>query len=364
MNKIFKLLSILTLAILFVNCEKDDDPSVAVRDFQTQYNSDIADIEKFLKTHTYSVVDNPGSANDQDVTFTEVPLGTPNVIWDSPLLDFRPVTKNGVDYKVYFLKLREGGGAEPTDLDYPTNVDAVLVSYVGNYLFHKMVTIGEGASATTIDSLKMREFESNSFPQSFFSLQSVIQGWGEVLPQFMAGDFEDVSGAPTVYTGFGAGVMFIPSGLAYYGAPPVAIPAYSPLIFNFKLLEINRLDHDGDGIPSYLEDITPDRYMRLMDVGVDNPDDSDGDDVPDFMDLDDDNDGQITKFELRREFADVVDPISYYSFNGAAEDDSSTPNIDETQGVPSCGTTPDYFSPGRLRRYLDPTCRYVDVDAQ
>jgi hypothetical protein len=35
--------------------------------------------------------------------------------------------------------------------------------------------------------------------------------------------------------------------------PVVRIPSYSPLVFCFKF-ELQRLDQDGDGIPSYLED--------------------------------------------------------------------------------------------------------------
>jgi hypothetical protein len=31
--------------------------------------------------------------------------------------------------------------------------------------------------------------------------------------------------------------------------------SYSPLVFSFKLFELQRLDQDGDGIPSYLEDL-------------------------------------------------------------------------------------------------------------
>jgi hypothetical protein len=49
--------------------------------------------------------------------------------------------------------------------------------------------------------------------------------------------------------------MFIPSGLGYYAAGSASIPSYSPLVFSFKLFELQRLDQDGDGIPSYLEDL-------------------------------------------------------------------------------------------------------------
>jgi hypothetical protein len=41
-------------------------------------------------------------------------------------------------------------------------------------------------------------------------------------------------------------------GLGYYAAG--VLVSYS-LVFSFKLFELQRLDQDGDGIPSYLEDL-------------------------------------------------------------------------------------------------------------
>jgi hypothetical protein len=46
--------------------------------------------------------------------------------------------------------------------------------------------------------------------------------------------------------------LFLPD---YYAAGSASIPSYSPLVFSFKLFELQRLDQDGDGIPSYLEDL-------------------------------------------------------------------------------------------------------------
>jgi hypothetical protein len=41
-----------------------------------------------------------------------------------------------------------------------------------------------------------------------------------------------------------------------------------PLIFKFKLFAISRLDQDGDGIPSYLEDLNGDGYMKSFSVQI------------------------------------------------------------------------------------------------
>jgi hypothetical protein len=59
-------------------------------------------------------------------------------------------------------------------------------------------------------------------------------------------------------------------------------------------------DHDGDGIPSYLEDINGDGEFSIADVDDDTVthDDVDGDFIPNYFDTDDDGDGVSTFNEL------------------------------------------------------------------
>ncbi len=354
-----KLFSLLFLSLLIASCGPDDDIGPApLRDFQVQYNADIADIESFLKTHTITVVDNPGFVDDQDVTYTKVAEMDPTCMWlDSRLTSRDVVDPNGrpyfhnVAYKIYYLKLREGGGAANDKLA-PCNVDAVLTSYSGSYIFKYTDPATPG-----IEELRTFGFETVPYPQANLNLEAVIRGWSEIYPQFRPGDFTSVAGEPLNFTDFGAGVMFIPSGLGYFNGSQSAIPAYSPLIFSFKLYDITRLDQDGDGIPSWLEDIDGDGYLRVLAADWDNPDDTDGDLAPDYLDLDDDGDNVLTIVENRRP-AHPDDPnptISQYPFQGAAADDPSTPFIDESLGVPSCAG--DYTTPNRLRKYLDPNCQ-------
>jgi hypothetical protein len=148
----------------------------------------------------------------------------------------------------------------------------------------------------------------------------------------------------------------LPSALGYYGSSISSIPAYSPLIFNFKLYEVRRNDQDADGIDSYLEDINGDGYVRVLGEDVLNPDDTDGDEIPDFLDIDDDGDQVSTKVETSYTHPDTPLITRYYPYNGVLVDDPLTPYVDETRGIPSCGTTPDYTSATRLRKHLDATC--------
>ena len=189
------------------------------------------------------------------------------------------------------MKLRQGSG--PTSKS-PCNVDKVLTAYRGEYLYTVKETVGD----VEVDRLKHVQFEESINPQTYFNLTSVIKGWSEVFPKFKTGTYAANVDGTITFNDFGAGVMFLPSGLAYYANSTASIPAYSPLVFSFKLYEIQRNDQDGDGIDSYLEDINGDGYVRILGSGVVNPDDTDGDEIPDFLDIDDDADTFKTKIEI------------------------------------------------------------------
>lgn len=181
----------------------------------------------------------------------------------------------------------------------------------------------------------------------------------ETFPQFKTGSYSTRADGTISYNDFGAGIMFIPSGLGYYAAGSANIPSYSPLVFSFKLFELQRLDQDGDGIPSYLEDLNGDGYSRVLATGVLNPDDTDGDGIPNFLDVDDDGDGYGTKNEIKRPNITVNGSSTangYYPYSGAINDDPLTPNVDERQGIPAyiaTSKTLDYTTVGRNRVHLD-----------
>ncbi|MCZ8091730.1 FKBP-type peptidylprolyl isomerase [Flavobacterium sp.] len=332
MNILSKFLFLtLVVAILF-SCDKNDNDTVELRDYQEQYITDLANIEEFMKTHYMTVVNNPGQANDMDVVFTKIPTGGNQVsVWnqtDYPIQTREiTVTQNEVDvnYKIYYLKLREGSGVKPC------NVDNILAGYRGEYIYKETTT--EGTTTTT--KVLGKQFEENKSPQTYLSLYGdVIRGRSEIFPQFKTGTYSENLDGTISYNDFGAGVMFLPSGLAYFGSARSSIPAYSPLVFTIKLFELQRADQDGDDIPSYQENVsTSDQgYMYFLPKGEVNPNDSDGDEIPDFLDSDDDNDGFLTRFEIKNLTAN---PVFTYPF-------------DE---IPTCGT-----SGNGKKRHLDETC--------
>ena len=327
MNNFLKIISVFSFCIFFSNCGTTDDeiPETPIRDFEAQYKIDQENIKLFLKTHSVTY--------DADFLVTGYPRvtllsvtsmwGDNDEVHKTNLLE-RNFTFKDKNYIIYYIKLAQGGG------DYPCDADAVNVNYIGSTL------------PTSVETPVGPAFEAFVTKPSL-NLYNSIVGWSEVFPSF------NVS---TSLNGndFGAGVIFIPSGFAYFSRALDKIPSYSPLIFSFQLYSLEHLDQDNDGILSVNEDINNDRY-----VGTDDTDD---DSVPNFLDFDDDNDNVLTAIENKRPKT-VINGVSVdngsFSYNGSLLDNPLTPNIDERQGVPNCSN--DYTTVGRVRKYLDKNCQ-------
>jgi hypothetical protein len=308
MKNLFKIVLLLIISLSLVNCCKDDDdPVTPIRDYAEQYAKDLLDIENYLKTYYIESV-----SASMDITFKKIPEGgTQTSIWLQTVypLQFVNVEKDNITYKMYYLQLRQGTGATSKS---PTNYDSVLTAYKG-YLLNEEV------------------FETNNFPNDYFNLGGVIRGWSEIFPKFKTGTYIANTDGTLTYNDFGAGVVFIPSGLGYYSQARTKIPSYSPLIFNFKLYEVTRIDHDSDGIFTYQEDINNDGFLRDNDTTYE--DDSDQDGTPNFLDVDDDGDNYLTKSELKKPDA------TYHTY----------------ETVPGCdGLATD---PARIRRHLTTSCK-------
>jgi len=284
MNK-FRFYFLLIFSVFIFSCNKSDSStSVTIRNFKVQYDSDIAMIEDFLNTH-HLEPNNTSGYDDQDVTFTKIPEGSSDesiMSWlnrdEYPKLLVKEVDLDDITYKLYYVKLREDYSAG----EAPTRVDAAKVAYKGVYLYY---------DKDNNNALTTKQFEANPYPDNMFVLNTVIRGWTEIIPLFKTGTKTVTEGQPTLYSQFGAGVMFVPSGLGYFNEARTNLPAYSPLIFNFKLYDLVRSDQDGDGVLSMYEDTNGN--------GIYTDDDTDGDGVYDYLDPDDDQDGYLTKFEIK-----------------------------------------------------------------
>ena len=341
MNKFKFYFILLITSITIFSCSKNEDTATVepLRDYKTQYDAEIKIIETYLTSNYITVTNAPGQTSDQDVVISKITDAAtqPSIMsYKSnayagstvfPQLWSRPVKLHDIEYTFYYLVLREGKQDAITGLGgvSPCNVDGVLTSYKGTYLSETTAT------TTTPSTISATQFEEAVLPNDFLSLFTTITGWGETFPQFKTGSYTSNPNGTITYKDFGSGVMFLPSGLAYYASGSFAIPAYSPLVFSFKLYDIQRLDQDGDGIPSYLEDINNDGYMRFLPTTDTNRyvDDTDEDGIPNFYDTDDDGDNYTTKLEIKNPATGLPYPFA---------------------NIPNCGS-----GTGK-KIHLEPTC--------
>lgn len=337
MKNILRVGFFLVILVSFVSCKKDDAPdsTIVLRDRQEVYVENIAQIEDYLKENFIDVDDDfkvkpITDANTQtsiwdDATYPLEFITVKNDVRSSNFTD--GASTDVVDYKLYYVKLNEGGGS------FPTAVDSVFTAYKGWDLENEI-------------------FDQNNqgiwftYPQTTQFDPISISGFRQILRKIktQASSYVDTNGV-VVHEDFGNIIVFIPSGLGYFNSS-ISGKTYNPIAFQIKLFSKKENDHDRDRVLSNNEDLNGD--------GDYYNDDTDGDKIPDFLDVDDDGDGVVTKSEIKKPVGEAG-ILAYYPFN-PIEDNPLTPE-DETElkGIPSCAN--DYTSPTRLRKHLDNSCR-------
>ncbi|MDG1731269.1 MAG: hypothetical protein P8K68_13805 [Algibacter sp.] len=283
---------ILSFVLVFSSCNEDDGGAfvpVPPRDRTEQQIADKDSIMSYLKTHYYNSSAYDGSNPNptiQDLIISEIEEGGDVPIGNTLLLNAIE-TKNTIsfdtNYEYYILRLNHGGGVDfPTFVDSPMFTDNIRMTYEGSFLNGII-------------------FDGNNFlsPVSF-DLLNLIEGWRNVFPEFnTAEDFFENEDGTVEFLNPGVGVMFLPSGLGYFNStgPSGRLPAYSPLIFKFELLQYFESDIDNDGIPSYLEglDENGEPFTTIEELALIN---SDEDNLINISDPDDDNDGIATINEI------------------------------------------------------------------
>lgn len=289
--KLTRLFFLSVLAGTFlIACSNDDDGTEEVppRDRGEQAIEDDETLIAYLQTHFYNYeeFENPSSGFDYVVRFDTIAgenLDKTPII-ESDLLYTKVVTKGDIDYNVYILKIREGAASGYQ----PTFADSTFVTYKGE-LTDRTV------------------FENNTVVPTWFDLPGylvrdsqgrinqsggTIAGFSEALTEFREASGFTVNPDNTIKWNddYGIGAVFFPSGLGYFSSGSGSIPAYSPLVFSFKLLRAVEADHDRDGIPSWMEDLDEDGDLYN--------DDTDNNNFPNHSDPDDDGDGTLTKDEI------------------------------------------------------------------
>lgn len=281
LRKIYFLASFVALFTLACGNDDDGTSSTPPRDRAEVYAEDIVEIEEFLSTHFYNYedfdFDNPYSNPDNDtfqIVFDTIAGDNSDKtsLMDSPELTFKMVTDDeGVEYKLYYLQVRKGAGKT---IHF---TDRVHITYEGS-----LTTGSVFDSAITPTQLSLITVGTD---------YGIVEGLAKTITEFKTSTgYVDNGDGTTSYVGHGIGAVFIPSGLGYFSLALSGVPSYSPLIFKIGVMERVVLDHDGDGIPSYMEDLDED--------GDAYNDDTDDDFGANFLDTDDDGDGVLTEDEI------------------------------------------------------------------
>ena len=239
----------LAASTLIISCSKDNNNRDDF-DAAKQALEDDATLITYLQTHYL---------NDDGGIWT-IKNG------ETPLMDqveTQNIIKNDIAYKLYYSKLSEGFGISPS------RADSVLTKYTGMLL----------------DSTVFDAPSTNIWLQ----LTDVIDGWSYGFMNFKGGTKMVNPDESFFYENQGKGFLFIPSGLAYSNIGRSTIPPNASLVFQISLNEVNISDHDNDGVSSILEDVNGDGNVKN--------DDTDGDLIPNYLDVDDDNDGKLTRDE-------------------------------------------------------------------
>ncbi|SDW63836.1 FKBP-type peptidyl-prolyl cis-trans isomerase [Aequorivita viscosa] len=281
----FKYIFVLLVALFAftVSCKKDDDspePPPPPRERGPEAARAQAEIEEFLETHFYNYEDFLTDPDNFKIVFDTIAGENAS---KTPLIDqvsskvVTDVIDSSVEYKLYYLKVREGEGDRPHFSDNTTN------TYEGRTLTLEMFD-----NAVTPIRFNLVDEQNDQGLSA-----GIIRGLQQALIEFRGASNVTTNPDGTLtFENFGIGAVFVPSGLGYYQYPPTTanILPYDQLIFSFELFSREIADHDNDGIPSYMEDLNNNQY--LMD------DDTDGDGIPNYLDNDDDGDRRLTRDEI------------------------------------------------------------------
>jgi len=281
MKNLKYLIGLFAIIIAFIACNSDDDDNfatVAIRDRDEVDLEDQLALQTYLETHFWNYEEfatiTPGA--DFEIKLDSISGANINKTPLSQQVTSSVVTREGFDYNVFTLNVRQGDGPETA-----TFADSILVSYKGLLLDKEIVNDAGDYDQIVFDA---------STSSIWFDLPRVVGGFMEGVTQFNgATSITPQPDGTVTYENGGIGAVFMPSGAGFFATTVTRIPIYSPLIFTFQLRAVNDADHDNDGILSQFEDLNGDRDVRSSN----SLDDSDQDILGlfNYLDVDDDGDG-------------------------------------------------------------------------
>ncbi|UOB18289.1 FKBP-type peptidyl-prolyl cis-trans isomerase [Abyssalbus ytuae] len=283
MMKIKGLSGLLIFGILFLGCNKDDDGGgEPLRDYGEVALENDAEIVEFLETHFYYI----GEGEEKEILIDTIAGENAD---KTPLIEqmtVKTIKYNDVDHKLYYLQVRPGAGDKPS-----SSADA-FVRYKGL-------------------NLQNERFDVNTTGVTFPLLGGVVRGMREFAIELNASTGFTINPDKTINWNddYGRGIVVMPSGLAYFNETRGG-GQYQSLIFTMDMLTFEETDSDilitssgnfadPDGILSKDEDVDGDGYPEN--------DDTDEDNIPNYLDIDDDGDGVLTKYEYDKNDDGIAD---------------------------------------------------------
>lgn len=290
-----RLFSFIMILFVVLSCKKDDDGGFEVvppRLLSEVITEDAVKIKEYLETHFYNYEEFENPPVDFDFRIKLDTIAGDNV-GKTPLIsqmeaktvtirseEFGADDEETVEHTYYYLPAKEGLGVSPSV------ADSTYVRYEGS-LLNGHIFDGSTESAIWFDLARIQG-----------PLQGA-RGFSEGIPNFKAGGVIEVNPDGTYEVkDYGVGLIIFPSALGYYNSSQGTIPEYSPLIFKIDLFAVNEADHDGDGIPSIMEDVNNDGYLYNDNTDEDNETELRIGLTPNFLDDDDDDDGTPTREEI------------------------------------------------------------------
>ena len=282
------------------SCGGDDNSDIVVvppRALSEVATENDADIREYLQTHFYNYeeFDAPPAGFDFKIVLDTIegdnagktPLidQVESVVISVDSDDFGLDDNTNVNHTLYFLSARDGGSASS-----PTAADSTLVRYEGSLL-----------DGTLFDAVP--SFNWQYLP--FF-----LRGYSQAVAKFSAGSNILINpDGTTDITDRGVGIMFIPSGLAYFNNAVPNVPQYSVLIFKVDTgLFVAETDYDNDGIPSILEDLNGDGDVTNDNTDLEQERNIGSPAFANHLDPDDDDDGTPTRDEISDEDGNIIIP--------------------------------------------------------
>ena len=303
--KLNKVLVLIAIVAFTWSCKKDDsgDDATAVppRLLSEVAIEDDAKIKEYLETHFYNYEEFDNASVDFDYQVVIDTIAGDNAgktsLSNSPELHSEEITvdsddfglsekENDIKHTLYYLVANKGNNDQGAQ---PTAMDSTYITYEGIRLDNTV-------------------FDQADVPL-WFDLVSTVRGFGKGVAGLKSGGAVDESAGDGTFKVLdpGTGIIFIPSGLAYFSGLQTG-GAYAPIIFKVNLLRVEESDHDRDGVPTWKEDIDGDSNPKN--------DDTDEDGGPNYLDVDDDGDFISTNDEIRNSDGEITIPYPGSENNG------------------------------------------------